>query len=200
VEGVAYATREGIEIMKRTHMHTAAGNRFRGKQRLSAKVKAVAIFAVVLGVAAVGAYLVAFGPGAQLSSSGHGGMVMNFHAKLEIFVDGAPATVPANIGIAPSLWKSHAIDQFGVGGAAPLNTRDSSGTINVESNANHNFTLGNLFNIWGVPFSETCVLDNAECSGSGTVTVLVNGMTNTEFRNHVLKDGEIIHIEFNTGG
>jgi hypothetical protein len=186
--------------MTRTHGHTAAGNRVRARQGLSGKVKAASIFAVVLGAVAVWAYLGPFGPGTQLSPSGHGPMVMNFHAKLELFVDGAQVTVPANIGMAPSLWKSHALDQFGVAGAAPLNTRDSSGTINVESNANHNYTLGNLFNIWGVPFSETCVLDNAECSGSGTVTVLVNGIANTEFRNHVLKDGEIIHIEFNTGG
>jgi hypothetical protein len=186
--------------MTRAHRQSSAGNRVRAKQKLSGKVKAASIFAVVLSVIAVWAYLGPFGPGTQLFPSGNGRMVVNYHAKLEIFVDGAQVTVPANIGIVPSLWKSHALDQFGVAGAAPLNTRDSSGTINVESNADHNYTLGNLFNIWGVPFSETCVLDNAECSGSGTVTVLVNGIANTEFRNHVLKDGEIIHIEFNTGG
>ncbi len=66
--------------------------------------------------------------------------------------------MPAQIGIAPSLWKDHSLDQNGMQsmnmvmpGMAPLHTHDTSGIIHVESNTVRPYTLGEFLNIWGGP-------------------------------------------------
>jgi hypothetical protein len=91
--------------------------------------------------------------GAQMDKA----IIMHFHPHLNLMIDGKPVTVPSQIGIVPSLWKDHSLDQYGMqamsngmSGMAPLHTHDASGTIHVESNVNRNYTLGEFLNIWGV--------------------------------------------------
>ena len=173
---------------------SAVKHRNRSRYRVRGRVKAVSIFSVIAGLAALLAYFGVFASTAQTLPSNHNQMVMHIHPRLEIVMDGTKVTVLANIGIASNLWKNHALDQYGMTGMAPLHTHDATGTIHVESNTNKDYTLGQLFDVWGVPFSESCILD--KCSNSGSVSVLIDGMRNNEFRNHVLRDGELIHIEF----
>lgn len=60
------------------------------------------------------------------------------HAHLDVFVDGRPREVPANVGILSSpssclFW---------------LHTHDADGLIHVEAPQQRNFTLGQFIDIW----------------------------------------------------
>jgi len=123
-------------------------------------------------------------------------LVMHIHARLTIVMDGREVTVPANIGISPSLWVDRSLDRYGQGGMSPLHTHDESGVIHIESIVVRNYTLGELFDVWGVSFNEFCIFD--KCGGRGSVRVHVNGVLNSEYRSHVFRDGEDIKIEFKT--
>ncbi len=57
-------------------------------------------------------------------------VAMHIHPQLSITSNSlGPVTVPSQIGIAPSLWKDHLLDQYGADGLSPLHTHDASGTI-----------------------------------------------------------------------
>jgi len=46
-------------------------------------------------------------------------MAMHWHPQLSVTINGSPVTVPARIGIDPSLWKDHSLDQYGMEGMSP---------------------------------------------------------------------------------
>ena len=69
---------------------------------------------------------------------------------------GSNSTPPANIGVSGGIWMNHTLDPFGPTGFSPISTRDSSGTIYIESNYPAVFTFGDFFNIWGEPFNSSC--------------------------------------------
>lgn len=95
------------------------------------------------------------------------------HWRLKIhfydFRTGTNSTPPAYIGFAPQLWVNHTLDRFGPPGYSPISTRDDSGTIYIESNYPAIFTFGDFFNIWGQPFSSTCVWNY--CAASAELVV-----------------------------
>lgn len=70
----------------------------------------------------------------------------HIHVWLHVFVDGRPVPVPAGIGIDPA-----------GGFIAPLHTHDDSGIVHVESARPYPFTLGQLFAVWGVPFTRSAL-------------------------------------------
>ena len=129
-------------------------------------------------------------------------VIMHIHPRLEILIDGQQIPIPANIGIDPNLWKNHTLERYGMPMSeicempymSPLHTHDTSGVMHLESTVNRIYTLGEFFDVWGVRFNESCILDR--CSDNGTMSMLVNGVKNSEFRSHILKDGEQIRIEF----
>src|SRR5215469_14412596 len=41
-------------------------------------------------------------------------IIMHIHPILKLTVDGKPVILPTNIGINPSLWKDHSLDQYGM--------------------------------------------------------------------------------------
>jgi hypothetical protein len=91
------------------------------------------------------------------------GQVQHTHQHLDVYVDGARVTVPANIGI-----------DRDTGVLSPIHTHDATGIIHVESPVVRDFTLGQIFDVWGVRFDAHCV--GGICDGSGRVlTVYVNG-------------------------
>jgi hypothetical protein len=111
-------------------------------------------------------------------------ITMHIHPQLSLLVNGISINVPEQIGIDPSMWKDHTLDEFGMqsipemnmSAMAPLHTHDSSGVVHVESTVNRNYTLGEF-------------LDGK------TVKMEVNGKPLADFRNHVLRDGEQIKLE-----
>lgn len=66
-------------------------------------------------------------------------LAVHYHAHLSMYVNGAPATLPSQIGITSDClyW---------------MHTHDTSGVIHIEapkSSAKRKFTLGEFFDIWG---------------------------------------------------
>lgn len=118
-------------------------------------------------------------------------IIMHIHPQLSILVNGTSSSVPAQIGIDPAMWKDHYLDRFGMqsmpemnmSAMAPLHTHDSSGIIHVESTVNRNYTLGEFLDIWGLNFDE------------GAVKMSIDNEPLTDFRDHILRDGEQIKLE-----
>ncbi|HEU4622901.1 MAG TPA: hypothetical protein VFS42_11825 [Burkholderiaceae bacterium] len=66
------------------------------------------------------------------------------HTHVSIFLNGQQLAVPNNIGIVPAGGGS-------TGCTYEIHTHDTSGKIHVEAPAPKDFTLGQLFAIWGQP-------------------------------------------------
>ncbi len=91
-------------------------------------------------------------------------LAYHVHAHLDVFVNGAAITVPANIGI-DNVARV----------ISPLHTHDSTGIIHVESAQPKTFTLGQFFTEWGVRLNATCVA--VFCSPETPIKAYVNGAT-----------------------
>jgi hypothetical protein len=112
---------------------------------------------------------------------------MHWHPVLTITMNGSPVTIPAQIGIDPSLWKDHSLDQYGIGGLSPLHTHDTSGTIHEESNTVRDFTLHEFLAVWGQPN------DGSAIDGRPVASLTVNGVQQASPASDVvLKDGQKI--------
>lgn len=138
-----------------------------------------------LGIPIVAA-IIAFGIFAFIQSQDRGigaPMVSHIHPNLTLITDGNPVPIPENIGIDKALYKDHSLSKYGMSGMSPLHTHDSSGTLHVESNTNRNYTLGELFNVWGLD------------PGGKIIKVTADGNSLPDFRRYILKDGDNIIVE-----
>ncbi|MFL5799181.1 MAG: hypothetical protein ACJ77A_14775 [Actinomycetota bacterium] len=79
---------------------------------------------------------------------------IHLHLHLDVFVDGKTVPVPDDIG------RNQAAGYLTV-----IHTHDGSGLIHIESPAGHTYTLGQLFDVWGVRFTPTCL--GGDCNGGG---------------------------------
>ncbi|WP_345630878.1 hypothetical protein [Rugosimonospora acidiphila] len=79
---------------------------------------------------------------AGLPMLGAEGTTLHIHAHLDVIVNGAPVTVPAEIGI------DNADQQI-----SPLHTHDTTGVIHIESPTQAQFSLGQFFTEWQVSLS-----------------------------------------------
>lgn len=171
----------------------------RGSKNLIILAGIIAAIAIGIGYGAVGG---AFSPPVAPTHEAEK-IVMHKHATLSIKIDGISVTIPENIGIDPQLYKDHTLDTYGMKMPnmpsmpvmAPTHTHDASGLIHIESTVVRDYTLGDLFNIWGVTFTDTCIMDKCN-DGNKTVKMFVNGQPSTDFRNHVVQDREQISIEY----
>jgi hypothetical protein len=83
---------------------------------------------------------------------GHEGLVLHFHAHLDIFVDGKRVPIPALVGINP-----------GAGYLTELHTHNATGVVHIEAQKKRDFTLGQFMAEWGVFLDSNCV--GAYCNG-----------------------------------
>lgn len=115
-------------------------------------------------------------------------LVFHIHSHLDIFINGKPFTIPAQIGIIPGkcfYW---------------LHTHDESGVIHIESPVSRNYTLGQFFDIWDQKFNNTQLFDNG-ANGNNTLTVYVNGSkipSGTNYRDIKLHAHDEIAIVYGT--
>lgn len=93
------------------------------------------------------------------------GQVIHTHQHLDIFVNGKPEPVPANIGIYANQFLTE------------LHTHDPSGIIHVESPTRSEFDLGQFFGVWGVRLSADCI--GGYCRQVTPWSVYVNGQAYT---------------------
>jgi uncharacterized C2H2 Zn-finger protein len=153
----------------------------------------VAVIAVAVGV---GAYLgSAQNPssttpltidGIQCNSNEQ--LLFHIHAHLDIYANGQPILVPAQIGIIPDkcfYW---------------LHTHDETGVIHIESPVARFLTLGQFFDIWNKKFNNNQVLDNVVNSNS-PLSVYINGtkvVNGKSYRDIILTPHEEIAIVYGT--
>ena len=107
---------------------------------------------------AVGAHL------AGLTMSGFAGEVTRYYLHLDVFVNNKHVTVPADLGV-----------DRRTGQISGLQTWDSSGVVQVESNAAApRYTLGQLFDLWQVPLS-SAQLGGLRSGRRSSLSVYVDG-------------------------
>jgi hypothetical protein len=92
---------------------------------------------------------------------------IHIHAHLDIFINGNPYPIPAEIGIIPNqciYW---------------MHTHDDTGIIHIESPKDRSFTLGEFFDIWGQKFDNNQIFDNivgeGGSSNNNALSVYING-------------------------
>lgn len=90
-------------------------------------------------------------------------LIVNFSVSLDVFYEGKPVVVPADLGIdRPNRL------------ASPLHTH-ADGRIFVESPEHKDFTLGQFFAIWGVPLDGAAVYVNGTVVSAPATLVLTEG-------------------------
>jgi hypothetical protein len=108
------------------------------------------------------------------------------HAHLSLYINGAQAQLPQNIGIAPDqsciYW---------------LHTHDATGVIHIEAPGKDNFKLGTFFKIWSQQFSQLGY--PAQLDSSSDWQVYVNGQPYTgDFRQIKLDAHTLITMAYKT--
>jgi hypothetical protein len=91
-----------------------------------------------------------------IEGSSHEMLKSHIHVHLSIYYKGQQIAVPRGIGILPPLKINHGFVEGGKG-YYWLHTHDASGIIHVESPDDRVYTLGNLFDVWGQPLTESNV-------------------------------------------
>jgi hypothetical protein len=93
---------------------------------------------------------------------GHNGLVLHFHAHIDIFVNGKKVKVPALVGINP-----------GANYLTELHTHDTRGVIHIEAQKSRDFTVGQFFAEWAV------YLGSHSIGGYSGMTWYLNGKQQT---------------------
>jgi len=133
-------------------------------------------------------------PGYALSHIGYAGLVpllgrviRHDHVHLDVIVNGRKVKVPGGIGLAepvdggpcpqgPQSSGDCATDEtiFARVAVSPLHTHASSGLVHIESDRGDPYTLGQVFDEWGVRLDRRCL--GGYCTGGGKeLRVYVNG-------------------------
>jgi hypothetical protein len=92
---------------------------------------------------------------------------VHYHAHLDVFVNGRQVTVPAGLGI--NAGPGGKPPEHGAPGIAPLHTHDPSGVLHIEAPRQETFTLGQVFDEWGV------LLTGSRLGAYSPVRVYVDG-------------------------
>jgi hypothetical protein len=110
------------------------------------------------------------------------------HDKFYIYINGKESPIPANFGIDPQ-------GRF----IAPIHTHDTTGIIHLESEKEYPFTIGQVFDIWGVRFTGNQI--GGYTAGNGNVLqVYVNGKQVTDPVNYKLKAHDIVIVGYGKAG
>lgn len=72
---------------------------------------------------------------------------------------GANVTMPPGIGVRGEIVNNYSLVPYGQGDYAPISTRDTTGTIYIQSRVATVYTFQDLFNIWGKQLNQKCVPD-----------------------------------------
>lgn len=78
---------------------------------------------------------------------------MDLHITLSVAVDGETVTVPAGIGLNGTEEAGRMLTGF----VSPLHSHDELGFIHIHSPTLRHYTLGQVFDVWGVRFTKDCL-------------------------------------------
>jgi len=112
----------------------------------------------------------------------HAGGGMHVHPKLRIDINGERQKISSNIGISSGCMR-------------PLHTHDSTGKLHIEFPSEHDFTLGDFFEVWGKQFSGSQIFDYA-VDETYAISMTVNGEESLEYENITLHDADSIEIKY----
>jgi hypothetical protein len=95
-------------------------------------------------------------------------IAIHYHAHLSLFVEGERIAIPPAVGIVDPVI----VDGFVESGGCFywMHTHDASGLIHIEPPSDDDFTLGELFDVWGRPLTAGNV-----AGYEGEVSVFVDG-------------------------
>jgi hypothetical protein len=117
---------------------------------------------------------------------------VHFHQNLLTYVNGTRQPVPTGVGTLPD------------GSLAEIHTHDGTGTIHVEAAASRKFSLGLIFDVWGVRFSwgskpgQRCLGSYCE-DETNKFRVYVGGeLQSGNPRNIPLEDKQVIVVTYGT--
>lgn len=99
------------------------------------------------------------------------GSAMDLHVHLSVVVDGQAVPVPKAVGVnGEEVNGGKMVNGF----VSPLHTHDDSGLVHVHSPTVREFTIGDIFDVWGVRLTATCLGGNCP-QADRTLRVFVNG-------------------------
>lgn len=110
---------------------------------------------------------------------------IHYHPRLVIKINGEPLTIPNNIGI----------------GAAhnPIHTHEEGdGTLHLEFEGTvrkDDIRLGDFFTVWNKEWTATSFMGMPLGDGH-TLTMTVNGVSSTEYGNLLMKDKQLIELDY----
>jgi hypothetical protein len=114
--------------------------------------------------------------------------IFHIHSWLHVYVNGQAVTVPANIGL------DQATSTF-----SPLHTHDTSGIIHMEADRTYPFTIGQVFAVWGVKFTND-QLGPYKSGGGKALQVYVNGNRVTDPVDYVMHEHDNIVVGYGKPG
>jgi hypothetical protein len=123
-------------------------------------------------------------------------LLFHIHAHLAIYVNGSARIIPEGIGIMPPRTEQSSSEgPFVVSGSCFywLHAHTDDGIVHIESPVQRTFTLGNYFDIWGIPLDATHV-----GPATGTLIVYDNGQRYTgDVRAIPLNAHDLIQLDVN---
>jgi hypothetical protein len=93
---------------------------------------------------------------------------LHYHAHVSLFVEGERVAIPPAIGIVDPVLQDGYVQSGGC--FYWLHTHDASGLIHIEPPTDADYTLGQLFDVWGRELSPTSV-----AGFEGDLSVFVDG-------------------------
>ncbi len=110
----------------------------------------------------------------------------HIHQNLAVYVNGTQEPVPTGLGLISS------------NSLAEIHTHDASGTIHVEAGATRHFTLGTVFDVWGVLFT-TDQIGSYKSHGTTRIRVFSNGkLVRGNPTRLPLRDHQVIVVTYGT--
>jgi hypothetical protein len=211
--GTATAVEEGARSRRAEHKELARQRREQERKRAKRR-RFVRTYLILVGISAVSVSIIILVMGPRSTPSGPlpgllkdtapwpantaqvgarldrldlpaAGGAEHIHVDLQIFVKGSAEPVPADIGLASGV-------------ESPLHTHESGGVFHVESATQRTFTVGNVFDVWGVRLTRTCLGGYCD-SGAERLRAYVNGSPITGSpRDVALADHDVVVLTFGT--
>jgi hypothetical protein len=174
VRGRRRVRREHLAVDE-TGEHATAPSHHRRDRRAGAHDRALA-----RGIHVLPQRLAGLALPAQSDSAYH------IHAFPSVFINNRQITIPTNLGIDPNL-------RF----LSPVHTHDSTGIIHIEASRPYPSTLGQLFTIWGVTFSDS-QFGAYRDAGARRLAVFANGRPVRDPGHYVVRRHDSIVVGYGT--
>ena len=127
----------------------------------------------------------------------HSGLDRHDHVTLKIYIEGAPEPIPDAVGRNSGVCNQEGANMHAV------HTHSSNGLLHIELNEAGDVPLGVFFDIWGMHFDETGILEHrVDDTHQMRMHVFASGESASEdnrvetFDEYLLLNGEIIEIYY----